>query len=65
MSGSRQTYTPEEAAELLGVSVSTIYRHGKTKAEMGAIQLGSTLRFAKAKFDAHLGITNNEQKEGI
>lgn len=53
-----RTYSVEEAAALIGVSRSLLYRQAaenKLPAGMGAIRIGTTTRFPKAAIDRLVG----------
>lgn len=53
-----RTYSVEEAAALIGVSRSLLYRQaaqGDLPAGMGAIRIGTTTRFPKAAIDRLVG----------
>ena len=53
-----RTYSVEEAAALIGVSRSLLYRQaaeGTLPADMGAIRIGTTTRFKKNAIDRLVG----------
>lgn len=57
-----------QAANLLGVSLSTMYQHarnGRLDPALGAIRCGRTTRFPACKMAAALGVTEAELAEMI